>query len=133
MKLLPSPRRNRTGARYSCGSDMRPSIFPSAQALPHPRARASAVMAVLTCPGLIVLTLIGGESFGFPHSAARLRASCSTAAFEQLYAAVGKPYQGISASKWMTSVYVETLTLLAMLPLMLATKTILPGTLLAWK
>jgi hypothetical protein len=64
-------------------------MFPAAQAAAHPLEIVAAVIGVLMWPGLTELTRIGGDSL--PHSAAQFLVSWSTAALEELYAALCKP------------------------------------------
>ena len=89
--------RNTAAPRYSSGLLNFPSIF----CLGHSTFRSgyslnsSAVIAVTIYPGEMVLTRIPN----WPHSEARLRASCTTPALEALYAGQMRPCFLVSSSE----------------------------------
>ena len=99
MKEDASLIRNTAAPRYSSGLLSFPSMF----CLGHSTFRSgyslksSSVIAVTMYPGDIVLTRIPCA----PHSDARLRASCTTPAFEALYAGHIRPYLSLAFSKFL--------------------------------
>jgi hypothetical protein len=73
------------GPRYSSAVDSRLSMLSSDHSfLRFGSESVSLVMRVLMYPGLMELTRIEGLPMRLPHSAARERASCSTADLEEL-------------------------------------------------
>jgi hypothetical protein len=115
IKLDPSARRNRTGALNSSGLLILLSIFCFSHCSTNPLSFAAPVIGVSIWPGLSVFTRMGGYAFrpssssglgfaspgvrpgkvfcGWPHSAARERASWCIADFAALYGAVLIPYR----------------------------------------
>lgn len=114
IKLLPSPSKNSTGALNSSTVLSRFNILSPLQSSSILGIfNVSSVAAVRIYPGDNVFTLISGIPGLDPHSAARDRASCRTPDLDVLYAAVSTP-------------------LFTFVPLILATRTMLPLT-LAWR
>jgi hypothetical protein len=115
--------------RYSCASLSRSSMLSSVHWRNIPGSdRESTVIRVLMYPGEIEFTRINGMSGRLPHSAARERVSCTTAAFEELYAAVSTPYaRQVLLPSGRTPLFKQGKpTLLLPCALMLAMNTMLP-------